>query len=97
MTYSELTVSVEGEGEKSVEEKIYLPFQPSTFLLSYLYAISNEIFRVGGHTIERVRRFCATYLIFIADYTSVLGVPHIRTGDDDIPKAFCQEGRIPQE
>jgi hypothetical protein len=50
----EMTVNVEGEEGKVVEEKMQLPFQPSTFVLSYLYSICNEIYRIGGHTVDKV-------------------------------------------
>jgi len=44
---------VEGEDEKAAEEKISLPFQPSSYVLSFLFSISKEIHRIGSHTIEK--------------------------------------------
>jgi hypothetical protein len=38
----------------NVEEQLFLPFQPSPYVLKFLFAICCEIHRAGGHTIRRV-------------------------------------------
>eukprot|EP01114_Cavostelium_apophysatum_P017714 TRINITY_DN5329_c0_g1_i1.p1 TRINITY_DN5329_c0_g1~~TRINITY_DN5329_c0_g1_i1.p1 ORF type:complete len:1044 (+),score=290.63 TRINITY_DN5329_c0_g1_i1:112-3243(+) len=53
-TWEELALTVESEDNKSVEEKIYLPFQPSAYLLSFLFAVCKETHRVGSHTLDKV-------------------------------------------
>ena len=57
-----MTVSVDNEDNKT-EEKIHLPFQPSNFVMSYLHTICNEIHRIGGHTLDKVRAFSGVQII----------------------------------
>ena len=44
---------IEGDDSTPVEEKLYLPFQPSPYVLEFLFAVCREIHRAGGHTIHR--------------------------------------------
>eukprot|EP01119_Soliformovum_irregulare_P019469 TRINITY_DN6171_c0_g1_i2.p1 TRINITY_DN6171_c0_g1~~TRINITY_DN6171_c0_g1_i2.p1 ORF type:complete len:285 (-),score=87.42 TRINITY_DN6171_c0_g1_i2:76-930(-) len=48
-----MMVSVEGDDDKTIEEKIQLPFQPSSYLLAFLFSISKEIHRIGSHTVDK--------------------------------------------
>lgn len=51
--WEEHKVMVENE-DGPVEEKVYLPFQPSPYVLDFLFAVCCEIHRAGGHTIHRI-------------------------------------------
>lgn len=51
--WEEHKVMIEGEDNTPVEEKLYLPFQPSPYVLEFLFAVCREIHRAGGHTIHR--------------------------------------------
>lgn len=51
--WEEHKVTIEGDDGAPVEEKLYLPFQPSPYVLEFLFAVCREIHRAGGHTIHR--------------------------------------------
>ena len=51
--WEEHKVVMEGDDGTPVEEKLYLPFQPSPYVLEFLFAVCREIHRAGGHTIHR--------------------------------------------
>lgn len=63
----ELVVTAEGEDEKPIEERIQLPFQPSSYLLSAFFSITKEIHRIGSHTLEKVRAQCTVDLHFVRE------------------------------
>lgn len=54
---TELQLTVEADDNKSVQEKIYLPFQPSYFILSFFFSICREIHRIGSHVVDKVHKF----------------------------------------
>jgi hypothetical protein len=51
--WEEHKVMIEGDDSTPVEEKLYLPYQPSPYVLEFLFAVCREIHRAGGHTIHR--------------------------------------------
>lgn len=51
--WEEQKVTMEGEDGNSIEERLYIPFQPSPYVLEFLFNVSREIHRAGGHTIRR--------------------------------------------
>jgi len=53
-TWEEITLLVDSDDNKAAEEKIYLPFQPSYYVMSFLFSVCKEIHRVGSHTLDRV-------------------------------------------
>lgn len=52
------TVAVDhtGDGTSVQEEVIPLPYQPSTYVLSFLFAVCQEVHRVAAHTPDKVWR-----------------------------------------
>jgi hypothetical protein len=67
-SWEALNVVVESEDHQTVEEKIYLPFQPSHYLLAFFYSISKEIHRIGSHTLDKVHT-----LIYMSQLTRMTG------------------------
>jgi hypothetical protein len=51
--WSEITISEEAESGKQVSSIIHVPSQASTYISSLLFALSQEIGRVGGHAMDR--------------------------------------------
>lgn len=83
--WEEHKVMIEGDEGTPAEEKLYLPFQPSPYVLEFLFAVCREIHRAGGHTIHR------TALEYLARELAqaVLGLY------DDV--AHAQQGAISKE
>ena len=54
LTSVELVVTVEGEDNSTSEEKLQLPFEASSFVIAFLFAVSDEIQRIGSHTLDKV-------------------------------------------
>jgi hypothetical protein len=52
--FLEVTVTVESEENKHVEDKLFVPNQPSSYLLNFLYTLCNEVHRIGGHVVDKV-------------------------------------------
>ena len=48
------TVAAESIGGGAQEEAIPLPYQPSTYVLSFLYSVCKEIYRIAAHTPDKV-------------------------------------------
>ena len=48
------TVAVEAAVGGAQEEAIPLPYQPSTYVLSFLFSVCKEIHRVSAHTPDKV-------------------------------------------
>eukprot|EP01113_Clastostelium_recurvatum_P044150 TRINITY_DN7420_c0_g1_i3.p1 TRINITY_DN7420_c0_g1~~TRINITY_DN7420_c0_g1_i3.p1 ORF type:complete len:526 (+),score=134.81 TRINITY_DN7420_c0_g1_i3:169-1746(+) len=45
--------SVGGKGDDTSAEELYLPFQPSAYVMDMLFSICREIDRIGPHVVER--------------------------------------------
>ncbi len=52
--FLEMTITVESEENKNIEDKLHVPNQPSSYLLNFLYTLCNEIHRIGGHVVDKV-------------------------------------------
>jgi len=59
---AELKVTIEDESGSSSEEKVYLPFQASPYVLSFLFDVSQEVIRIAGHTLDKQ---ILQYLVFL--------------------------------
>ena len=52
-----MTINGETDGGDEAEESISLPVYPCPFVLSVLLDIVQEMNRVGGHSLEKVKIF----------------------------------------
>eukprot|EP00794_Sanderia_malayensis_P009639 gene9639-10626_t len=53
--WEDVSIEEEGDGGKKLQSKIRVPAQVSSFLISLLFRLSEEINRIGGHVLERSR------------------------------------------
>eukprot|EP00027_Filamoeba_sp_ATCC50430_P019419 CAMPEP_0168540466 /NCGR_PEP_ID=MMETSP0413-20121227/292_1 /TAXON_ID=136452 /ORGANISM="Filamoeba nolandi, Strain NC-AS-23-1" /LENGTH=539 /DNA_ID=CAMNT_0008570203 /DNA_START=72 /DNA_END=1692 /DNA_ORIENTATION=+ len=60
-SWQELLVTVEGEDNTTSEEKLQLPFEASSFVIAFLFAVTDEIQRVGSHTLDKAVIQCLVF------------------------------------